>query len=152
MRLRLSKRQPGQAVGPQGQALEALQQAGRGMIRQMMSQFARGSGIGFGAINPLRGMRDPLGRDWGDEDQEGVGDDINQVKIPDIGTIERIQDILDELRNRAGQLHRPQLELDYIDRLLRRFCGYCWIMLRSPSASSDCSPSSGTKKFVAGIG
>ena len=67
----LGSGQPGQAVGPQGQALEALQQAGRGMIRQMMSQFARGSGIGFGRdFNPLRGMRDPLGRDWGDEDQE----------------------------------------------------------------------------------
>ena len=118
----LGSGQPGQAVGPQGQALEALQQAGRGMIRQMMSQFARGSGIGFGRdFNPLRGMRDPLGRDWGDEDQEGVGDDINRGKIPDIGTMERIQDILDELRNRAGQRHRPQLELDYIDRLLRRF-------------------------------
>ncbi len=114
--------QPGQAVGPQGQALEALQRAGRAMIRQMMSQFARGSRIGFGRVfNPLRGTRDPLGRDWGDEDQEGVGDDINRVKIPDIGTIERIQGILDELRNRAGQRHRPQLELDYIDRLLRRF-------------------------------
>ena len=50
-----------------------------------------------------------------------MGDDINRVKIPDIGTMERIQDILDELRNRAGQRHRPQLELDYIDRLLRRF-------------------------------
>ena len=118
----LGSGQPGQAVGPQGQALEALQQAGRGMIRQMMSQFARGSGVGFGRdFNPLRGMRDPLGRDWGDEDQDGVGDDINRVKIPDIGTMERIQDILDELRNRAGQRHRPQLELDYIDRLLRRF-------------------------------
>lgn len=114
--------QPGQAVGPQGQALEALQRAGRGMIRQMMNQFARGSGIGFGReFNSLRGMRDPLGRDWGDEDQEGVGDDTDRVKIPDIGTIERIQGILDELRNRAGQRHRPQLELDYIERLLRRF-------------------------------
>ena len=92
------------------------------MIRQMMNQFARGSGIGFGRdFNPLRGMRDPLGRDWGDEDLEGVGDDINRVKVPDIGTIERVQDILNELRNRAGQRHRPQLELDYIERLLRRF-------------------------------
>ena len=118
----LGNGQPGQAVGPQGQALEALQRAGRGMIRQMMNQFARGSGIGFGRdFNPLRGMRDPLGRDWGDEDLEGVGDDINRVKVPDIGTIERVQDILNELRNRAGQRHRPQLELDYIERLLRRF-------------------------------
>ncbi|MGB0629323.1 MAG: TIGR02302 family protein [Alphaproteobacteria bacterium] len=118
----LGNGQPGQAVGPQGQALEALRRAGRGMIRQMMNQFARGSGIGFGRdFNPLRGMRDPLGRDWGDEDQDGVGDDMNRVKIPDIGTIERVQDILNELRNRAGQRHRPQIELDYIERLLRRF-------------------------------
>jgi hypothetical protein len=32
-----------------------------------------------------------------------------------------VRDILDELRRRAGEPGRPTLELDYIDRLLRRF-------------------------------
>ncbi len=43
----LGQGQPGQAVGPQGQALQALQQVGRGMMQHMMNRFARGSGIGM---------------------------------------------------------------------------------------------------------
>jgi len=30
-------------------------------------------------------------------------------------------EILDELRRRAGERSRPEIELDYIDRLLKRF-------------------------------
>lgn len=114
----LDQRQPGNAVGPQGQALEALRRAGRGMVQQMMNRFARGNGVGLERqFNPMRGMRDPLGREWQDED----GTDTRRVKIPDRGAIERAQEILDELRKRAGQRHRPQIELDYINRLLQRF-------------------------------
>ena len=115
----LGQEQPGQAVGPQGQALEALRRAGQGMMQQMMSRFALGSGIGMGRqFNPLRSMRDPLGREWQDEDG---GLDTRRVVIPDHGAVERAQGILEELRKRAGQRHRPQLELDYINRLLQRF-------------------------------
>jgi uncharacterized protein (TIGR02302 family) len=115
----LGEGQPGQAVGQQGQALEALQRAGRGMMQQMMNQFARGSGIGMGQqFNPLNSMRDPLGRDW--QDEEG-GMDTRRVIIPDQGAVERAQEIMDELRKRAGQRYRTPIELDYINRLLQRF-------------------------------
>ena len=63
-------------------------------------------------------MRDPLGREW--QDEEG-GIDTRRVTIPDQGSIERAQEILDELRKRAGERFRTPLELDYIDRLLKRF-------------------------------
>jgi hypothetical protein len=43
------------------------------------------------------------------------------VKIPDESDIQRAKRIVDELRRRAGQRSREQFELDYIDRLLRRF-------------------------------
>jgi hypothetical protein len=33
----------------------------------------------------------------------------------------RAREILDELRRRAGERNRPQIELDYIDRLLDIF-------------------------------
>ena len=115
----LGQGQPGQAVGQQGQALEALRRAGRGMMQQMMNRFARGSGIGMGQqFNPLNSMRDPLGRDW--QDEEGSFD-TRRVTIPDEGSVERAQEILDELRKRAGQGFRTPLELDYINRLLQRF-------------------------------
>ena len=115
----LGQGQPGQAVGQQGQALEALRRAGQGMMQQMMGRFGRGSGIGMNPqFNPLGAMRDPLGREW--QDEEG-GSDTQRVIIPDQGAIERAQDIMDELRKRAGERFRRPLELDYIDRLMKRF-------------------------------
>jgi len=109
---------PGEAVGPQGRALDALQQLGRGMMQQMRNQFARGSGLGMQPrFNPLRQRRDPLGRYMPGDD----GFDSSDVEIPDQGTVERAQCILDELRRRAGQRFRPRFELEYIDRLLQRF-------------------------------
>lgn len=115
----LGQGQPGQAVGQQGQALEALRRAGRGMMQQMMSRFGRGPGVGMGRqFDPMGTMRDPLGREW-EEDDGGI--DTRRVTIPDQGSIERAQEILDELRKRAGERFRTPLELDYIDRLLKRF-------------------------------
>tara|TARA_R110000868_G_scaffold36962_2_gene130706 strand:+ start:19222 stop:21756 length:2535 start_codon:yes stop_codon:yes gene_type:complete len=115
----LGEGQPGPAVGQQGQALEALRRAGRGMMQQMMGRFARGSGVGMGQqFDPLGTMRDPLGRDW--QDEEG-GMDTRRVTIPDQGAVERAQEIMDELRKRAGQRFRTPVELDYINRLLQRF-------------------------------
>ena len=109
---------PGEAVGPQGRALDALQRAGRSMIQSMMDRFARQSGMGLDRrFNPLRQRRDPLGRHVpGDP-----GMDTRDVDIPDEGAVERAQDVLDELRRRSSERFRPRFELDYIDRLLQRF-------------------------------
>ena len=117
----LGQGQPGQAVGPQGQAMEALRRAGQGMMQQMMNRAGQnGMGMpqGFGLFNPLDTMRDPLGREW----EEGEGSaDIRRVNIPSQGTMKRTREIIEELRKRAGQRHRPSDELDYINRLLERF-------------------------------
>ena len=117
----LGQGQPGQAVGPQGQAMEALQRAGQGIMQQMMNRAGQnGMGMpqGFGLFNPLDTMRDPLGREW----EEGEGSaDIRRINIPSQGTMKRTREIIEELRKRAGQRHRPSDELDYINRLLERF-------------------------------
>jgi hypothetical protein len=47
--------------------------------------------------------------------------DTQDVKVPTEAERKRVRNILDELRRRAGEPARPTLELDYIDRLLRRF-------------------------------
>jgi uncharacterized protein (TIGR02302 family) len=105
------------SVGAQGRALDQLRRAGRGIMQQMMERFARESGQPNrqpnGRNNP---RRDPLGR-------EVMGEDIDthDVTIPDASSIQRARKILDELRRRSGQSSRPQLELDYINRLLQRF-------------------------------
>ena len=114
----LGRNAPGDSVAPQGRAIDALQRAGQGIVRQMMQQMDRGNGIGMNReFRPLQMRRDPLGRFLPNE----MGIDTRDMEIPDESAVERAQRILEELRHRAGQRHRPQPELDYIDRLLRRF-------------------------------
>ena len=113
----LQGNRPGDAVGPQGNALDQLRRAGRGLLQQMMERFARQSGNPQNRRGqPNQPRRDPLGR-------EAMGDDVetNGIKIPDANSIQRAREILDELRRRSGQIDRRQLELDYINRLLQRF-------------------------------
>jgi uncharacterized protein (TIGR02302 family) len=108
---------PGDAVGAQGNALDQLRRAGRGLLQQMMERFARQSGNRPNRRGqPNQPIRDPLGR-------EAMGDDVDTdgVKIPDANSVQRAREILDELRRRSGQINRMPLELDYINRLLQRF-------------------------------
>ncbi|MDE0060892.1 MAG: TIGR02302 family protein [Defluviicoccus sp.] len=114
----LDRNAPGDSVAPQGRAIDALQRAGQGIVQRMMQQMDRGTGIGLNRdFRPLQLRRDPLGRFLPNE----MGIDTRDMDIPDESAIERAQRILEELRHRAGQRYRPQPELDYIDRLLRRF-------------------------------
>jgi len=113
----LGQGQPGDAVGPQAEALDQLQQGLQQFADQLMEQMAE-QGSGMGQPFPQRRPgEDPLGRT---PNGEG-GFDTSPVDIPDVGPTERVRDILDELRRRAGERDRPRDELDYIDRLLRQF-------------------------------
>jgi uncharacterized protein (TIGR02302 family) len=113
----LQQGQPGDAAGQQGQALDQLRRAGRGIMQQMMERFARESGMGRPQNQrPGQPRRDPLGRDM-----MGSDTDSSDVQIPDESAVQRAREILDELRRRSGQNFRPRIELDYIERLLHRF-------------------------------
>jgi uncharacterized protein (TIGR02302 family) len=106
----LNNQSPGEAVGPQGEALDQLQQAQRELAEQMRQNGEDGSGGD-------QAGRDPLGRN-----PPGQGDiDRGDVKIPEESEMHRSREILDELRRRAGDRARPTLEREYIDRLLKRF-------------------------------
>jgi uncharacterized protein (TIGR02302 family) len=119
----LQRGQPGQAIAPQSEALDQLQQAARDFARQMQQRLGRGwgeNGEGVGESDRSardRSERDPLGRPMSNDGTY----DQSDVKIPDDNILQKSRDILDELRRRAGQRTRPQIELDYIDRLLKRF-------------------------------
>jgi hypothetical protein len=63
--------------------------------------------------------RDPLGRPR--RDSVGGRDEGSDVVVPTEMELQRAREIQEELRRRAGERERPQQELDYIDRLLRRF-------------------------------
>ncbi|HTV88247.1 MAG TPA: TIGR02302 family protein [Stellaceae bacterium] len=118
----LRRDMPGQAIGPQTEALDQLQQAARDFARQLRQRYGNGSpdGAEFGSTDRSardREGRDPLGRLPAGDGAYDEGD----VKIPNDNTLAKSRHILDELRRRAGERDRPQIELDYINRLLQRF-------------------------------
>jgi len=59
---------------------------------------------------------DPLGRPLRGRDL-----DDSTVKVPGEIDVQRARRILEELRKRFGESFRPQLELDYIERLLKDY-------------------------------
>jgi uncharacterized protein (TIGR02302 family) len=109
------------AVDSQGRALEAMRKGAQGLAQQMQENSM---GMGPGPGQPGRNGRararqdtDPLGRPLRGRD---YGDDVT-VKVPGEIDAQRARRILEELRKRFGETGRPQLELDYIERLLKDF-------------------------------
>ncbi|GGB39763.1 hypothetical protein GCM10011316_09740 [Roseibium aquae] len=109
----LGQGQGQQALGQQGDALDALRRGAQGMAQQMMGQ-GEGPGMAQGR-SPMD--EDPLGRPRRTE-----GPDFgNRVQVPDEIDVQRARRILEELRRRFSDPDRPQIELDYLERLLRRY-------------------------------
>ena len=110
------------AIEAETEALEHLRSGGQNAARQM----SRGLGLMPGFVRgqqpvlPLgsRRDRDPFGR-RSDGTSGFTSDD--SVKVPDKAQLRRAEDIVKELRRRAGERQRPRLELDYIERLLKVF-------------------------------
>jgi hypothetical protein len=68
--------------------------------------------------------RDPFGRLNAQDHANGGIDDGGRMRLGDPTTnyaVEKAKGILDELRRRAGERARPEIERDYIDRLLKQF-------------------------------
>jgi uncharacterized protein (TIGR02302 family) len=127
-------------------AIEDLQKGGRQMGQEMARQFGpgqngegdeaedgsadgqlglsseqgtdNGAGLLGGTASPEdRGLRDPLGRRYGNS---GV-DEGDDVALPQKRDAQRTRTIEDELRRRDAERERPQVELDYLGRLLKQF-------------------------------
>jgi uncharacterized phage infection (PIP) family protein YhgE len=106
----LSANKSEEAVAPETRAIEALQQ-GMQNLAQALSQS-----MGGRMANEGSNGRDPLGRRNGPGamDQDGV-------KVPSEMALQRARKILEELQKRASDPTRQQKELEYLDRLLKRF-------------------------------
>lgn len=107
------------AVGSQGRALDAMRKGAQGLA-QSMQQNGFGPGRGQpGRRGQARAQQDtdPLGRPMRGRE---YGDD-STVKVPGEIDAQRARQILKELRKRYGESYRPQLELDYIERLLEGY-------------------------------
>jgi uncharacterized protein (TIGR02302 family) len=105
------------AVDAQGKALEALRKGAQNFAQSMQQQQGQGPGQGRGSVRAQSGT-DPLGRPM------RRGSDLNDdqtVKVPGDIDVQRARRILEELRKRFADPARPQIELDYIERLLKDF-------------------------------
>ncbi|MBX6328706.1 MAG: TIGR02302 family protein [Pseudolabrys sp.] len=107
------------AVDSQGKALDAMRKGAQGLAQAMQD-----NGYGPGPNGRPGGPRpraendtDPLGRPLRGRDLDGD----SSVKVPGEIDAQRARRILEELRRRLGESFRPQLELDYIERLLKGF-------------------------------
>ena len=90
-------------------------------MAQAMQQPGMGQGPGQpGRNGPARAQQetDPLGRPM--RHGRDYSDD-QTVKVPGEIDVQRARRILEELRKRFADPARPQLELDYIERLLKDF-------------------------------
>jgi uncharacterized protein (TIGR02302 family) len=109
------------AVDSQGRALEALRKGAQSLADAMQGdgdqQPGDGPGTAKGRQQGANGTTDPLGRTMRNN---GSPDDLT-VKIPGEIDVQRVRRILEELRRRLADPARPQLELDYIERLLKDY-------------------------------
>jgi uncharacterized protein (TIGR02302 family) len=109
------------AVDSQGRALEALRKGAQSLAEAM--QQGDGDQPGDGPGNPKGRQQgaangtDPLGRPMRHNE---FSDDFS-VKIPGEIDVQRVRRILEELRRRLADPARPQIELDYIERLLKDY-------------------------------
>ena len=109
--------EPGAAVGPQSDAMDQMRQGAEAMMQEMIQRFGQAGRDGEAPFGRTSGDdEDPLGRPLGAQWDYG-----ESVKIPDKMDLQRAREILEELYRRSGERARPRLELDYIDRLLKRF-------------------------------
>jgi uncharacterized protein (TIGR02302 family) len=107
------------AVDSQGRALEALRKGAQSMADSMQQgDDGQGDGPGnrTGRQQSAGKSTDPLGRPLRGQEY----DDLT-VKIPGEIDVQRVRRILEELRRRLADPTRPQLELDYIERLLKDY-------------------------------
>jgi uncharacterized protein (TIGR02302 family) len=109
------------AVDSQGQALEGLRKGAQSLAEAMQQGEGDGQGDGPGTRAGRQqsggNQSDPLGRPLHGRE---FGDDLT-VKIPGEIDVQRVRRILEELRRRLADPQRPQIELDYIERLLKDY-------------------------------
>jgi uncharacterized protein (TIGR02302 family) len=118
---RLGEGNADSAVDSQGQALEGLRKGAQSLAEAMQQGDGDGQGDGPGTRAGRQqsggNQTDPAGRPLRGRE---FGDDLT-VKIPGEIDVQRVRRILEELRRRLADPQRPQIELDYIERLLKDY-------------------------------
>jgi uncharacterized protein (TIGR02302 family) len=107
------------ALDRQSDAIDNLREGMREMAQDMRQAERGGQNGAEGAEGEAfsDGRNDPLGRPLGAQGNVGT----NEQMVPEADAAARARGLLDEIRRRSGDQARPQLELDYLRRLLDRF-------------------------------
>ncbi|MFX0542185.1 TIGR02302 family protein [Roseovarius sp. S4756] len=107
-----------EAIDRQSEAMDALREGMRS-LGEAMAEESGGREGGQGQASGATGgqQSDPLGRTPGQGDRAGT--DGNLLQGEDV--YRRARELLDELRRRSGEGARPEVERDYLERLLERF-------------------------------
>ena len=107
------------ALDKQAEALDALRGGIRnlGDAQQAQDQEQNGQNGQAATKDAPGGQRDPLGRETGQSAQ--MGTDHSLLQGTDV--YRRAQDLLNEIRRRAGEQSRPEGERGYLKRLLDLF-------------------------------
>ena len=110
-----------EAIDRQAEAMDALRNGMRSLGEALAQNQNTDPGQGTeqgeqtGRVEPSR--RDPLGRQLGNTGQYGT--DENMLQGEDV--YRRAEELLGEIRRRSAEQDRPEVELDYLKRLLDRF-------------------------------
>ena len=114
----LRNRDLAEAIDNQAQAMEALREGIRSLGEAMaQEQQNRQPGQGNAESDRRAQSRDPLGRDQG---SDGATSSEGPLAMGP-GGAGRARELLDEIRRRSGETSRPDLEREYLKRLLDRF-------------------------------
>lgn len=107
-----------EALDRQSEAMEALREGMRNLGEALAENSQQQQG-GQGQARGEAGAQesDPLGRQAGQGGRVGTQDSLLQGE----DVYRRARELLDEIRRRSGEGERPDVELDYLKRLLDRF-------------------------------
>ena len=108
------------ALDSQSEALEALREGmtelGRALAEAQAGEDP-GQGQAEGNMAPSRQLQDPLGRQAGNSGSFGSDEAMADRQE----AFRRSRELLDELRRRSAEQDRPEVERDYLRRLLDQF-------------------------------
>ena len=107
-----------EAIDNQSQAMEALREGMRSLGEALaQEQQNQQPGQGNAESDRRADTQDPLGREQGSNGANS-GEGPLALGQNDAG---RARELLDEIRRRSGETERPEVERDYLNRLLDRF-------------------------------
>ncbi|MEM6577007.1 MAG: TIGR02302 family protein [Pseudomonadota bacterium] len=106
-----------EAIDRQAEAMDALRDGMRSLGEALAENNQGQAGQGQAQSNALGqfGEQDPLGRS-----NQGLSGDRGDFEARE-DVYRRAGELLDEIRRRSGETERPDLERDYLNRLLDRF-------------------------------